>query len=291
MTGYLANDCLTCIPGTKTFWHDLLEWLPDLEDTTGGYTSYGLLADKIERKSSPDYIVRNATYFRKLDVSVPTISLLQDIQEGWLRQQQVEVCNNSRVTVFNSEYTRAMYPEIIGDVRVIPLGVDSELFVPEARRKEYDVLFVGASTVYPKGFDILLDIITKTDYKFCLVMKENYQLEHERVAVFNNVNSKQLKNIYNESKVLVCTSRQEAQHLVGIEAGFCNVPIICSNVGIYYNRKDGGWGDHANEDYVGAITIMLNNLDKYNPREYWLSQGVDKESCKVSWQKLVKEIV
>ena len=24
-TGWLVNDTLTCIPGTKTIWHDLLE--------------------------------------------------------------------------------------------------------------------------------------------------------------------------------------------------------------------------------------------------------------------------
>ena len=36
--GWLVNDCLTCIPGTKTFWHDLLEWIPTLEDKTDFHT-------------------------------------------------------------------------------------------------------------------------------------------------------------------------------------------------------------------------------------------------------------
>ena len=38
--GWLINDCLTTIPGTKTFWHDLLDWIPNLEDKTLGYTSF-----------------------------------------------------------------------------------------------------------------------------------------------------------------------------------------------------------------------------------------------------------
>ena len=45
--GWLVNDCLTCIPGTKTLWHDLLEWMPNLIDKTNGYTDFRYLADTI----------------------------------------------------------------------------------------------------------------------------------------------------------------------------------------------------------------------------------------------------
>lgn len=55
--GWLVNDFLTCIPGTKTFWHDLLEWIPGLTDKC---FPYPILADTIERlgvESPPDYII------------------------------------------------------------------------------------------------------------------------------------------------------------------------------------------------------------------------------------------
>ena len=72
--GWLINDTLTCIPGTKTFWHNLLEWFPDLIDKTNKYTPYGILPDTIEQyynniEEKPYYIIRNASYFRKLNIN------------------------------------------------------------------------------------------------------------------------------------------------------------------------------------------------------------------------------
>ena len=77
--GWLVNDCLTCIPGVRTFWHDLLDWFPGLEDKCNGYTDYSVLAEKIESiLDVPDYIIRNGSYFRKLNIDVPTFCLVQD---------------------------------------------------------------------------------------------------------------------------------------------------------------------------------------------------------------------
>ena len=66
--GWLINNQLTAIPGTRTFWHDLLDWYPGLEDKCDGYTDFGVLAEKIESiPHTPDYIIRNGSYFRKLN--------------------------------------------------------------------------------------------------------------------------------------------------------------------------------------------------------------------------------
>ena len=39
-TGWLVNDCLTCIPGSETWWHDMLRWFPNLEDKTNDDTNH-----------------------------------------------------------------------------------------------------------------------------------------------------------------------------------------------------------------------------------------------------------
>ena len=75
--GWLVNDCLTCIPNVRTFWHHLLDKFSGLEDKCNGHTSYHVLAETIEdqfRRASvkPDYIIRNGSYFRKLNIDVPT---------------------------------------------------------------------------------------------------------------------------------------------------------------------------------------------------------------------------
>ena len=44
--GWLVNDCLDSFPGVITFWHNLLEQLPELIDKTNGYTNYTILVEK-----------------------------------------------------------------------------------------------------------------------------------------------------------------------------------------------------------------------------------------------------
>jgi len=115
--GWLVNDCLTTIPGTKTFWHDLLEWFPGLEDKTDGYTKFDHLADKIEKDAEkngpPDYIIRNATYFRKLHIKTKQIALLQDHFESPKKLSQLEICNGVDAVVFNSQFTCDAYKNFV----------------------------------------------------------------------------------------------------------------------------------------------------------------------------------
>ncbi len=115
--GWLVNDCLTTIPGTTTFWHDLLEWFPSLEDKTGGYTKFDHLADKIEKDAEengpPDYIIRNATYFRKLHIKTKQIALLQDHFDSPKKLSQLEICNRVDAVVFNSKFICDEYENFV----------------------------------------------------------------------------------------------------------------------------------------------------------------------------------
>ena len=95
--GWLVNDTLSCIHGVRTLWHNLLEWFPNLEDKTNGYTDYSILAEVIENDigntdKKPDYIIRNGTYFRKLNTHIKSIILIQDnvINNSYLFNQQIK---------------------------------------------------------------------------------------------------------------------------------------------------------------------------------------------------------
>jgi len=297
--GWLVTDGLTAIPNTRTFWHDLLDWFPDLIDKTGGNTPWAILPINVEReaqlKGNPDYIIRNCTYFRRLNLNVKTYSLLQDIKPN---SQQIEVANHSDVVVFNSEYTRSHYLNTIHSKSVIiPLGVNSNVFTSQNNQAVElgilpdSILFVGAATEYPKGFDLLMSIINNTNYNFCLVMKDGFKLNHPRVRVFNRVSQEKIAKIYNSCKMVLCTSRTETQHLVGIEAGFCGVPTIATNVGFYYNLEHGEWGRKANnlDEFKKQIEYVINNQDEFNTRDYFLREGFDVSSCKESWSKIINE--
>jgi glycosyltransferase involved in cell wall biosynthesis len=310
--GWLVNDRLTCIPGTRTFWHDLLSSIQGLQDKTFGGCDFSELPEKIEYefdniREKPDYILRNATFFRKLRIKIPTISLLQDAYEGVNRYEkkiirdQIDVCNNSSIVVFNSPYTQSFYKnKIKSQQRVIPLGTDFSFFKPEYKKKELQnkldiksnsILFVGAGNDYPKGFDIVKQLIKQTSYNFCLVMKDNFKINHQRVRVFNNISHRELREVYNSCSLLICTSRRETQHLAGVEAAACGLPIIATNVGIYYGRRDGDWGLKAKsvKDFIEGINVIFNNYEKYSPREYFLSEGFDKKTSMTKWQEVIQE--
>ena len=301
MKGWLVNDRLTCVPGTRTFWHDLLEWLPGLEDKTDGHTPFGTLPFKINNDAhamgSPDYIIRNATFFPKLDIPTKTISFLQDRQEDITRQ--LDVCNSSDVVVFNSPYTKSLYEEYITvPTETIVIGTDFEKFKPSCEIHKAvlpnSIVFVGAFNNYPKGFDIFLEVAQNLplDFNFCLIMKDNFtnlQLPkslQNRTVVFNQIKQELMCTIFNSCTIMICTSREETLHLAGVEAGACNLPIIAANVGVYYNREDGPWGSVASsvDDFVSKLQIKRSG----SPREYWLKEGYDRDSCRERWRRIIK---
>jgi glycosyltransferase involved in cell wall biosynthesis len=299
---WLVNDCLTCIPNTKTFWHNLLEWVPEIEDKTNGYTNFSILANKIEEDynkllEKPKLIIRNATYFRKLNLNVKTISLLQDPydENTALFQNQIDVCNNSNFVVFNSEYTKNKYSRFINKpYDIIEIGTDSDLFKPskQIKKNKNTIVYVGSSDEAHKGFSLVLDLINKTNYNFILVMKDGFQLLHERVKIYNSIDQQKLSEILNFSDVLICTSKNETLHLAGIEAAFCNTPIVASDVGIYNKIKnDKRWGvvvDNYNTDsYIDAINFVLNN-NNLQPRNCMFDNELSKDNCKNKWQNLIQ---
>jgi glycosyltransferase involved in cell wall biosynthesis len=298
---WVVNDCLTCIPGTETFWHDLLRWFPFMEDKTFGSTPYDQLADKIEREidlqGPPDVIVRNASYFRRLRREVKTISLLQDYIAN--DPNQIDVCSHSSVVVFNSPFTKSLYPQISTNSETIVLGTDFDLFRPLPDKESLrlrngvlpnSILFVGSQNAV-KGFEIVLELIRNTKFNFCLVMKDNFSMNHPRVRVFSKINHTKLVEVINACKMLICTSRVETLHLAGVEAAACDLPLLTTNVGVYHNRPAGLWGQLSSGQWQMEIQSMLLHLDRFSPRQYFLEEGYDKHSCKLKWGELIGRVI
>lgn len=298
MRGWLVNDLLTAIPGTKTLWHRLLEWLPGLEDKTGA--AFSSLAQSIEgdasRTGPPDYLIRNASYFRALELPCPTISLLQDVQQGVARAAQLEVCKRSHRVVVNSKRTLACYPELDpARVSVVPLGVDFDFFRPGLEPlpgiDPESVLFVGAANDYPKGFDRLRTLIDASGRPFCLVLKDGFPFRHPRARVFPAVDAVTLARIYNSCRLLVCTSREETQHLAGIEAAACGKPVVATRVGVYAELPPGPWGRAVDPaELASAVDDVAATSGLYSPRRCF-EPLFGLAACRRGWQALVQNVV
>lgn len=304
MSGWLINDKLTCIPNTKTFWHDLLDWIPNLKNKAENI-DFSKLANKIENDynlEKPDYIIRNATFFRRLNLPIKTISLLQDSYIHSDISCQLDVCNNSNITVFNSPFVYEQYKKYIKSKSIIiPLGTDFDFFTPlnkkELKQKykltnEPYIIYIGDSSNYPKGFDLLTEIINNTNYNFILIMKDNYKSNNQRVKVFNRIDHNTLRELINCCDLCLCTSQIETLHLAGMECASCNLPIITKNVGIYYNDFENHWGYICNDlnEFIEKIKYTLSNMDKYNSRSAFLDKKADKKNCKNSWINIIGEL-
>jgi glycosyltransferase involved in cell wall biosynthesis len=300
MKSWLVNDTLTCIPGTKTLWHDLLEWIPHLEDPINGYVPFQFInkfvEDKAEEEGAPDLVIRNCTFFPPLDLKSKTISILQDIYEGVNKQRQIQVANDSDLVIFNSAFTKSFYEkDITAKSVIIPLGVDFNLFKPSSNVEQgipnNSILFIGSATDYPKGFNIVKRLVHTTNHNFCLVMKDDFEWDHPRVKVFNKVSHEKLVRIINSCSVALCTSVHETQHLAGIECLACDIPVVATNVGCYYGLESGAWGEKADtvRSFSSAIERILKNPKQYSPRSTFLSY--DKEAIKDRWISAVESIL
>jgi glycosyltransferase involved in cell wall biosynthesis len=301
--GWLVNDTLTCIPNTRTFWHDLLDWFPNLQDKCDNYTSYSVLAEKIESiKERPDYIIRNGTYFRKLNIDVPTFSLIQDTKND---PMQTEVINSSTCVVFASKQTYNLYKDRINpkNVRIIEQSSDFDFFKP-IQEKHPDVLpnsiiFIGDSSYEKKGFHRVQKLIeTMIDFNFCLVMKDNTTIDvipencRGRVRIFNRVDRNTVRLLINSSVCAICTSGNEEGHFAGIEIGACNIPMVARPMGCYLDRADDKtWGLISNdEDFPETIRYVVNNLELFSPRKFY-SKEYTLERCREKWTDLINEFV
>ena len=292
MTGWLVNDKLTCIPGTRTFWSHLLDTIPGLEDRCTG--QYAGLADRIERDAArerPDYIIRNAAYFRWLNVECPAISFVQDVMEGESRELLLESCAASSLVVFNSEYTKMVYPELEATYnRVIPIGTDTNVFRPVdpyPRIPRGAVLWIGSGHRV-KGFDLACYLASESKRPWVFIMKDDTPVDVDAM-VFRSIPQEQIASIASACSVGVCTSLNETQHLAGIEMGLCGLPLVTTAVGSYFGRAPGAWGKVIDGDWQNEIEAATS-LPRDEVVAYWTKQGFGLERCMDTWRETVESL-
>jgi len=309
MNTWIVNDYLTCIPGTKTFWHSLLE-IDDTVDKTG--TPFNKLAETIENDPGEcDLIIRNGTFFRPIERDCKQIVLVQDLY-GY-DEKQYNTVMSSDFVVFNSEYTRSeflkntemsMLEVVSNKSRVIPIGVNENLFKPMANFRPANDIFqrFKRTGIFVGDYNQ-----TKNTRLFEQVAKENSNLDFIYVSKARNqinlpnvrnypggVNEQGMLRLYNEADFCIMCSSLETLHLATVEAALCDVPVIGTNTGWfadYFNESAGVRidGELSVENFSKAIWQVLES--SFSPREYMLTTPFTWDSCKASWEKLIEEVL
>lgn len=199
-------------------------------------------------------------------------------------------------------------------------GGDSTITIPNAATfKSYKTalltkkkaLAVGR-LAYEKGFDRLIDIwelFHKSHPEWTLEIIGNGGLKSElenrikakglQDSICLSGTSLDIQNKYNESSVLLMTSRHEGLGMVLIEAQACGVPVIaydvpCGPTEIIHDGEDGFLiKDGDIDDFVKKLSLVATNENlrhKMGNAAYLNAQRYSEDAIMAQWEDLFHEL-
>ena len=292
----ILNDYIRgVVANEETFWSRLEDELSDAVAISTAKLTVPL--DKMIEELKPDLVIQNANCGKLTDCK--TVSFLQDpliemqkLFEPFTLRIRLKIRNrqsysdrlqlqresfNHSIKVTNSNFMANMYHKT-GEFRVIPMGVDHELFRPMEEKKElrkkYNLpdnktikIFVG-STHEIKGFKQIKKMVSEDTASFWILVLKDVDIgAGSNFRTFYKISQDVLAELYNCSDLLVARSLVESFGLATVEAMFCNVPVDVTNTGIFWDWEP----------------------DMDNPRDAAFKKGLDKSTWMKNWSRLVDE--
>lgn len=186
--------------------------------------------------------------------------------------------------------------------RILPVGVDGNVFKPASKQtKRYDFIWVG-SFYKIKGIDILIQAIKATKEKnmsFCFCGSGEYVDELKalnteyNVEVKENLSQKELAELLNASRYFVLMSRSEGFPTATIEAMYCGLPILTSDISQF--KEQVRQGENGYMVPLDSPIILANELIRLfglGEEEYHkLSQGALSSFKEISLQEVCRELI
>jgi D-inositol-3-phosphate glycosyltransferase len=222
----------------------------------------------------------------------------------------------------------AHYGADSGKIRVIPCGVDLNLFRPispsKARKslglsKRKFVLFVGRIDAI-KGIDLLIRAIHCLVEKSCLGKHdvgliivggdkdadpriETLEMQRlrrmvarrgleEKVAFWGAQRQDLLPLFYSAAEAIILPSRYESFGMVALEAMGCGMPVIASRVGgLQFTVEDGRTGFLFPEGDWRELAERIREVILLPNLKKKLGQAALRRAGKFSWPKIAREIL
>lgn len=109
---------------------------------------------------------------------------------------------------------------------VCPPGVNTEVFKNKKLKRD-NILFVGSDTDKIDGYDLLVSALELfPEHGRPLVKKVIWRRKNKE-----RITENELSDLYNSSKLTVCTSRFETFGLIPLESMACGTPVVATNIG------------------------------------------------------------
>lgn len=180
------------------------------------------------------------------------------------------------------------YPDLKHKIKLVPFGVDTQLFShsEKSKNKTEDKICVGTvkslEKVYGidiliKGFKLLLDDLNITDktlakkIKLLIVGKGSLYEElknmvtdygiNDQVHFYGSIEHSDVPKVLNQMDIFVAVSRSESFGVAVLEASSCELPAIVSNIGgLKEVVLDGVTGTVIPSEDPVALSKMLKDL-------------------------------
>lgn len=162
----------------------------------------------------------------------------------------------------------------------IPFGVDEKLFYPNKTISDFPALITIGNAVPVKAYTLMLKALKITvqkypDAKLTVCGRDDNNILPQIIKEFGLSNNVELKGIVdyenipgvlNSSDIFILSSLYESQNMSIIEAAFCGLPVVSSNVGV------------AGE--ITENTVEPGNAEKLAERIIYVIENYKKESEK-----------
>lgn len=197
--------------------------------------------------------------------------------------------------------------EVINKIKFIPHGIDIEFFKPLENKKELREMYnipldkkvvVWVGSKHPvKGWKEMTEIIkSRPELYFICVFKHgiNRKAESKNVSIFCNLPKDKMRDIYNCSDLYISLAPFESFNLAACEALACNIPIVTTNSGIFWDKdlelaETKKYGTLFNYNYVGKITDIIDTtlIKSYEPRNWLIEHSLTKTNWCTNMSNLI----
>jgi len=251
-------------------------------------------------------------YFRTADMlrsnypelkSIPSILTHNNpysIHERDWNDYQIVVANNKTMEMNLSHITGAR-------LEFIPLTIDTDFWQFNTNWKPKDQVIMVANRIESKkGILEVAIACAELSLKFVLVGAISDRgyfdsiMATENVDFYQEVSDEKLKELYYESKLHICNSKDdfESGTLPILEAMLCGVPVVTRKVGHVpdlYNGSNMIINENSNEDVVKLIDVIKNalskDLDDIRNKAWNTAKAHNHERRAYGYQRLYRSLV
>jgi len=186
--------------------------------------------------------------------------------------------------------------------KVLPVGVNNRVFYNEPGiAKTYDFIWIG-SFIYRKGLDVLIQSIREllnNDCSFCFcgsgeLLPDLQELQRTHaITIRQNQTQEELRGLLNASRYFVLMSRNEGFPTATIEAMYCGLPVLTSDIPQFREQVTNGVNGYTSPmDDITALKNALLKLKNLPEKEYQLLQeGALKSFKELSLQQVCQTIM